>query len=76
VKRDAAEGMTIVDITWPDGGSRALFFDKAGRLVTANTSQADGSAAFQPRAVKKGDATIVTIGPERYEVPDAFLLGD
>jgi hypothetical protein len=76
VKRNTEGGMTLVDITWPGGDSRALFFDKAGKLVTANTSQADGSAAFQPKGVKQGDMTIVTIGPERYEIPDVFLMGD
>jgi hypothetical protein len=68
--------MTLVDITWPGGDSRALFFNNAGKLVTANTSEADGSAAFQPKGIKQGDTTIVTIGSERYEIPDVFLTGD
>jgi len=76
VKRNTEGGMTLVDITWPGGDSRALFFNNAGKLVTANTSEADGSAAFQPKGIKQGDTTIVTIGPERYEIPDVFLTGD
>jgi hypothetical protein len=76
VKRNTEGGLTVVDITWPGGDSRALFFDKAGKLVTANTSQADGSAAFAPKGIKQDDTTIVTIGPERYEIPDVFLKGD
>lgn len=76
VKRGGEGGMTVVDINWPDGDRRALFFDKAGALVSADTSQADGSAAFEPKGVKQGDTTIVTIGPERYEIPDVFVMGD
>ena len=68
--------MTLVDITWPGGYGRALFFNEAGKLVKANTSEADGSAAFQLKSIKQGDTTIVTIGPERYEIPDVFLMGD
>jgi hypothetical protein len=76
VKRNGEGGMTIVEIKWPAGESRTLFFDKGGKLVTADTSQVDGSAAFQPKGVKQSDTTIVTIGPERYEIPDVFVLGD
>lgn len=76
VKRNTEGGMTIVEVNWPGGDSRALFFDKAGKLVSADTSQADGSAAFQPKGVRQGDMTIVTIGPERYEIPDVFVQGD
>ena len=76
VKRNGEGGMTIVEIKWPAGDSRTLFFDKGGKLVTADTSQADGSAAFPPKGMKQGDVTIVTIGPERYEIPDVFVLGD
>lgn len=76
VKRNTEGGMTIVEISWPGGDSRSLFFDRAGSLVSADTSQADGSAAFQPKGARQGDVTIVTIGPERYEIPDVFVQGD
>jgi hypothetical protein len=76
VKRNSDGGLTVIDITWPGGDSRALYFDAAGKLVSANTNQADGSAAFQPRAERRGDTVVVTIGPERYEFADVFVTGD
>jgi hypothetical protein len=76
VKRNMDGGMTVVEITWPDRDSRALFFDASGKFVTANTNQADGSAAFQPKATREGDMIIVTIGPERYQFAEILLSGD
>lgn len=76
VKRNTEGGLTVVDITWPAGDSRALYFDAAGKLVGANTNQADGSAAFQPKASRQGDTITVTIGPERYEFAEVFVTGD
>lgn len=77
VKRNQEGGQTLVFINWPDGvNSRMLIFDQAGKIVTANTNEADGSSKYQVLGKRDGDTTIVTIGPERYEVPDAFLKGD
>jgi len=76
VKRGQGDEFTTVEISWPEGDSRALFFDGTGKIVTANTNQADGSAKFEVVGNKQGDTTVVTIGPERYEIPDAFLMGD
>lgn len=77
VKRNQEGGQTLVFIDWPDGvNSRMLIFDQAGKIVTANTNEADGSSKYPVLGKRDGDTTIVTIGPERYEVPDAFLKGD
>jgi hypothetical protein len=76
VKRNIDGGLTVVEITWPDRDSRALFFDASGKFLTANTNQADGSAAFQPKAKREGDMIVVTIGPERYEFAEVLLTGD
>jgi hypothetical protein len=76
IKRGHGKDISIIEIAWPDGGSRALFFNPDGSLLTANTAEADGSARYTPTAVRIGDTTVVTIGPERYEIPDAFLKGD
>lgn len=76
VKRNQEDGQTLVFIDWPDGvNSRMLIFDKAGKVVSANTNEADGSSKFPVVGKRDGDTTIVTIGPERYEVPDAFIMG-
>lgn len=77
VKRNQEDGQTLVFIDWPDGvNSRMLIFDKAGKILTANTNEADGSSKFPVLGKREGDTTIVTIGPERYEVPDVFVKGD
>jgi hypothetical protein len=76
VKRNTEGGLTVIDITWPAGDSRALYFDKSSKFVGANTNQADGSAAFQPKADRRGDTIVITIGPERYEFAEVFVTGD
>jgi len=76
VKRGTEGALTVIDITWPDGDSRALYFEASGRFVGANTNQADGSAAFQPKAERQGGTIVVTIGPERYEFAEVFVSGD
>lgn len=64
-------GSGIVAVTKPDGQARAIFFD-AGRATGYDASEAD-RATF--RAEKQSDLTIVTIGDERYEIPDAVIYG-
>ncbi|WP_245600225.1 hypothetical protein [Sphingomonas jaspsi] len=61
-------------MNWPKGGSRAIFF-KDGKLLGADTNEADGSARFEVKGERKADVTTVTIGPERYVIPDAFVTG-
>lgn len=69
------DGSTIVTVTRPDGGSRSLFF-KDGKAISADGAEADGSAAYAFKAERVGDDTRISFGPERYVVPDAFVLGD
>lgn len=77
VQRNAEGGQTLVSIDWPDGvNSRMLIFDQTGKVISANTNEADGSSKFPVVGKRAGDTTIVTIGPERYEVPDVFIKGD
>jgi len=76
VMRRTETGLTVVEITWPGGDRRNLYFDKDGKSAGADTSQADGSAAYDVVGTRQGDTTIVTIGPERYEIPDVFVSGD
>lgn len=74
VKRNQEDGLTIVDIEWPAGDSRTLYF-KDGNIVSANTNEADGTAGFDVTGDRNDDLTTVRIGPERYIIPDAFLMG-
>jgi len=70
VKREGP-GNGMVRLTKPDGSQRTVFFQQ-GRATGHDASQAD-KAAF--RATRQGDSTIVTIGSERYEIPDAVING-
>lgn len=68
----AGGGYATVVIKRPDGRSRAVFF-RMGKAIGADTSQADGYPEF--RASKEGDLNLVRVGSERYEIPDAVILG-
>ena len=65
-------GYATVVIKKPDGRTRAVFF-RMGKPIGADTSQADGYPEF--RATKESDLNLIRIGDERYEIPDAIVLG-
>ena len=65
-------GTATVVVTKPDGVTRALFFED-GRFLSADTSQADGYPEYS--ATRSGDMSIVRVGEERYEIPDAVIFG-
>ena len=62
----------MVIVTHLDGRKRGIFF-RAGMPIGADTSEADGYHEF--RAQKEGDLRFIRVGPERYEVVDAVVLG-
>jgi hypothetical protein len=64
-------GSGMVTVTKPDGRKRVIFFDK-GRAIGYDQTHAD-KGAFS--ATRQGDSTIVHIGDERYEIPDAVIRG-
>jgi heat shock protein HslJ len=68
----AGGGYATVVITKPDGAKRAIFF-RIGIPTGADTSQADGYGEF--RAEKESDLHYIRVGDERYEIPDAVVLG-
>ena len=68
----AGGGYATVVIKKPGGGTRAIFF-RMGRPVGADTSEADGYGEFQ--ASREGDLNLIHVGVERYEIPDAVVLG-
>lgn len=65
-------GTATVAVTRADGTTRALFFVD-GEFNGADTSQADGYPEY--RASREGDLSIVVVGEERYEIPDAVIFG-
>jgi hypothetical protein len=65
-------GTATVTVTMPDGRTRALFFE-GGKFTGADVSQADGDLAI--KASREADLTLIRVGPERYEVPEAVISG-
>lgn len=64
-------GTGIVTVTKPDGGTRAIFFEN-GEATGYDMSEAD-SGKFSVE--KQGDLSLIRIGQERYEIPDAVIFG-
>jgi hypothetical protein len=71
VKRNGG-GNGWVTVSWPDGGSRTIYFEK-GRPSSYDQSQADGDKTLM--VGQNADLFIVTIGTERFEIPDAVING-
>jgi hypothetical protein len=67
----AGGGYATVVITKPDGIMRQVYF-MLGIPIGAGTSEAD-PGAFS--AARDGDLNLIRIGDERYEIPDALVLG-
>jgi hypothetical protein len=76
VRRHGPGGTATVDILWPQGGRRVLLFDRDGRVIGAEAGPGDARPALPVVGTRIADTTVVTIGTERYEVPDVFVLGD
>lgn len=64
-------GSGTVTVTRPDGRKRVIFFEK-GLATGYDKSQAD-TGEF--RTSRQEDLSIVQIGSERYEIPDAVING-
>ena len=64
-------GNGMVTVTKPDGRTRTIFFEK-GKATGADVSEADPG---EFSASRERDLTIVRIGNERYEIPDAVIYG-
>jgi hypothetical protein len=58
-------------ITRPDGRKRAVFF-RMGIPIGADTSEADPG---EFSATRDSDLNLIRVGSERYEIPDAAILG-
>ncbi|GAB93497.1 hypothetical protein [Gordonia rhizosphera] len=69
------DGTTLVEVSKPDGYRRALFF-RGTTPYGADSAESDGSAGFDFTVTRDGDASVIVFGPERYIVPDAFVLGN
>lgn len=65
-------GYASVVVERPTGASRTIYF-RMGKAVGADTSEADGSNTF--RVSRESDLHNIRVGSERYEIPDAVVLG-
>lgn len=65
-------GYAAVVVRHGDGFERAIFF-RRGVAQGADTSQADGYPPLRYHRVH--DLNRVSVGPERYEIPDAVVFG-
>lgn len=68
-----SDGSATVLIALPDGRKRAIFF-RGNQATGYAEGQAEGGIALS--VVRVDDLSLITIGSERYEIPDAFVLGD
>ena len=64
-------GNSYVHITNPDGRQRTIFFEE-GKATRYANSEADN---HEFKAAKEGDMSIIHIGEDRYEIPDAVIMG-
>ncbi len=71
VARAGAGDATVV-VTFPDGRSRPIYF-QLGRATGAGQSQADGYGEFVYE--RESDLSLIRVGDERYEIPDAVVFG-
>lgn len=67
----AGGGYATVVIQRPDGRTRTLYF-RMGRAIGADTSEADPG---EFRVTREADLNFIRVGSERYEIPDAVILG-
>lgn len=68
----AGGGYATVLITKPDGRTRTIFF-RMGKPIGTDSSEADGGSEF--RTTRENDLNFIRVGNERYEIPDAVVLG-
>jgi hypothetical protein len=67
-------GYATLEITHPDGMKRTIFFAD-GKATSFSSAEADGSSALTFSGDKDDDLNRIRIGNERYEIPDAAVLG-
>ncbi|MCB1377302.1 MAG: hypothetical protein KDK89_02860 [Alphaproteobacteria bacterium] len=66
-------GNGSITVFWPDGGSRVIYFEM-NTPSSYDESQAD--AGKEMTVDQNADLSIVTIGDERFEIPDVVMAGD
>jgi hypothetical protein len=65
-------GNGTVTVFWPDGGNRLIFFEN-GAPASFDQSEADGDVRMT--VGRNADLFTVTIGAQRFEIPEAVING-
>jgi L,D-transpeptidase catalytic domain len=65
-------GTGMITVFWPDGGNRVIFFE-SNRPASNDQSQADGDDKMN--VSESAGLFAVTIGDQRFELPDAVMTG-
>ena len=66
------QGNGYVTVFWPDGGNRVIVFEN-GTPARFDQSQADGNVRMTVN--RNADLFIITIGTQRFEIPEAVISG-
>jgi hypothetical protein len=72
VKRDGNGGGTVT-VFWPEGGNRVIYLE-GSRPVRYDQSEADGEAEMTVQ--QNADLFIVSVGDQRFEIPEVVIVGD
>jgi hypothetical protein len=72
VKRDG-DGNGAITVFWPDGGNRVIFYEMK-TPSSYDQSEADGRAEMT--VDQNAGLYTVTIGEQRFEIPDVVMAGD
>jgi len=73
-RRWGEDGTTLVEVTKPDGRTRAIFV-RGTEPYGADSAQSDGSAGWDFKTTRDGDRVTIKYGPETYVIVDAFTEG-
>ena len=65
-------GNGVVTVFWPDGSNRVIFFEN-GAPASFDQWEADGDVRMT--VGRNVDLFIVTIGAQRFEIPEAVING-
>jgi hypothetical protein len=65
-------GNGAVTVFWPDGGNRVIVFEN-GTPASFDQSKADGNGRMT--VDRNADFFVVTIGTQRFEIPQAVITG-
>ena len=73
VRHDDRAAVVVVDL--PGGETRAIFFGPDGAVIGAARKATDRPVGEKTAVRKRAGVNLVSVGRERYEIPDAVVFG-